>query len=151
MKILAAKHKTYMGGGQWDYIDPSTMVNKVGKYIYQHLEGGQRISYQANVCDITTLMYYMIKPEVREQMRQYDEKLHGIGEEIYEMKININITTYTNCLRVNVIEITPDERTLGFFKLTQTDLMSLPNCKDKTMQFIKSRIEKYYDKWEVLL
>ncbi len=140
-----------MGSGKWDYVDPSTMVNKVGAYLYKHLEGGLNIKYLSNECEIVTLMYYMIKPEVREQMRQYDEKLNGIGEEIYEMKLFIDITTYSNCLRINVIEITPEERTLGFLKLTPPDLMSLPNCKDKTMKFIKSRIEKYYNKWEVLI
>ena len=94
MKILSTSHKTYMGGGNWQYIDPPTMVNKVGKYIYNSLEGKEKIKYLPNMVDIDTLMYYMIKPEVREQMRQYDEKLNGIGEEIYEMRININITTY---------------------------------------------------------
>ena len=73
-------------------------------------------------------------------------------EDIYEMNIYFNITTYSGkYIRINIIQLDEYEVTLGFLRLEPTDLMSLPYCKDLLLRYTKKVIEKRYDGYEVLI
>lgn len=89
-------------------IPANLAVNKIGKYLYNHLDGAYRYKTSANNCDV----YFIL--------------LYQDGDEVEEMHINLNITTYQNKIRVNVIEVTPEEKTLGYAcyepELIQIDL-----------------------------
>ena len=93
----------------------------------------------------------MIKPEVRQAMKQYPTELKGIEDEVYEMNIYLNITTYGQYIRVNVIKLDEYEQTLGYMRLEPKELISLPYCKDKIVKYVKKVIEKHYENYEVLI
>ena len=78
-------------------ITGSQLVNKVGKYLYNHLDGAYKYSKDRNTYDVYVTLLYELKPEYG-----------GIPNDVQEMTIDISITTYQNKIRVDTIEMTPE-------------------------------------------
>lgn len=127
MIVLSAK--------QSQKIPANLAVNKISKYLYKHLDGAFKFQVSANMCDIYFLLLYQVP---------------GIPD-VKEMHINLNVTTYQNKVRVNVIEVTPEERTLGFDcyepELIQTDLEA---AKKKIFDKVVKRVSKAYEKYDFI-
>jgi hypothetical protein len=148
MKILAKKQNDEY----YNRLPLPSQVKRLGKYLKEHLEGVYKVQEPPNEYIVYTTIMYMIKPEVRKAMKQYPTELKGIEDEVYEMNIYLNITTYGGkYIRVNVIKLDEYEITLGFLRLDRMDLMSLPNCKEKILEYTKKVIEKHYENYEVLV
>jgi hypothetical protein len=129
-----------------------SQVKRLGKYLKDNLTGVYKVQEPPNEYVIYTTILYQIDPEVRKAMKRYPTELKGIEEEIYEMNIYFNITTYAGkYIRINIIQLDEYEKTLGFLRLDNLDLMSLPDCKRKLLAYTKQRIEKRYDGYEVLI
>lgn len=150
MKILA-KTKFDNKDEYYNKLPPATMVKRVGNFLAKNLEGVYKVLEKSNTYILYTTILYQIKPEVRKAMKPYQKEFQGIEETIYEMNIYLNVTTYQKCIRVDVIELDENEKTLGFIKFTPDELISLPYCKDKLLAYIKKRIEKAYEMYEVLI
>ena len=87
----------------------SQSVNSIGKYLYKNLSGSINFKKSSNMFDIWTIVLYQIPSELIKKYNLTEDKY----KEDHEMVININITTYQEKIRVNLIEETPDEVTLG--------------------------------------
>ena len=116
-------------------------VKRVGKYIYNHIDGAYKYYSGSNQFDIYFTLYYETPLQNRLVGQKYD---------VEEMRININITTYQNKLRVNVIEITPEEKTLGFDLFKPEELTDLTLAYTKILQRVRYRIEKAYKDYDFL-
>ena len=147
MKIYAKKQNDEY----YNRLPLPTQVKRLGKYLKDHLEGVYKVKEPPNEYIVYTTIMYMIKPEVRQAMKQYPTELKGIEDEVYEMNIYLNITTYGQYIRVNVIKLDEYEQTLGFLRLEPKELISLPYCKDKIVRYVKKVIEKHYENYEVLI
>ena len=89
-------------------LQPAQIVNRVGAYLYKHLDGAFKYNKSGNTFDIYTTVLYQIP---------YLQRIPGRGREyndVHEMTLLITLTTYSNKVRVNVIEETPERKTLGF-------------------------------------
>ena len=128
-----------------------SQVKRLGKYLKDNLNGVYKVVEPPNEYVIYSTILYQIDPEVRKAMKRYKEELHGIEENVYEMNIYYNITTYGKYIRVDVIQLDEYEITLGFLRLEPKDLISLPYCKQKIVNYCKKRIEKKYEGYEVLI
>lgn len=148
MKILAKKQ---FNDEYYNRLPLPSQVKRLGKYLKDHLEGVYKVQEPPNEYIIYTTILYQVAPEVRRAMKPYQKEFQGIEEEIYEMGIYLNITTYGEYIRVNVIQLDEYEQTLGFLRLDHKDLMSLPYCKDKILRYTKKVIEKHYEGYEVLI
>lgn len=115
-------------------IPASKMVNRLGKYLYNHLDGAFKYKKSGNTFDIYTTLLYELK-----------EEYGGVKNDVREMTLNINITTYQNTIRVNTIEVTPDERTLGYDLLKPELLDDLDAAQSVIMTKVHKRIDKAYD------
>ena len=150
MKIFA-KQKFNNNDEYYNRLPLPSQVKRLGKYLKDHLEGVYKVVEPPNEYIIYTTILYQIDPEVRKMMKQYPDELHGIEENIYEMNIYLNITTYQKYIRVNVIQLDEYEVTLGFLRLGPEDLISLPYCKKKIVDYVKKVIERKYKGYEVLI
>jgi hypothetical protein len=107
MLIEASKH------AKNNYVEPvvpaGQLVNRIGKYFYKHLDGAFKMEKTANMCDVYTTVLYEIPPEVVKICNLENSPY----AEVNELNININITTYQNKIRVNLIEMSPEERTIS--------------------------------------
>lgn len=149
MKIYA-KQK-FNNEEYYNQLAKPTQVKRLGKYLKDNLTGVFKVTEPPNEYIIYTTILYQIKPEVRKALKRYQKEFQGKEEDIYEMNIYLNLTTYKQFIRINVIELDENEQTLGYMRLSQQDLMSLPFCKTKIMEFVKKVIEKKYEDYEVLI
>ena len=65
--------------------------------------------------------------------------------EVQEMNIDINLTTYQNKLRMNLIELSPDERTLGFYVIVPEKIEDEDFAKDWIMSNVRKTLNKLFD------
>lgn len=120
-------------------IPASQQVNRIGKYLYKHLEGAFKSVKSGNMYDIYTTLLYQLLPE-------YGGKIN----DVQEMTVNINITTYQNKIRVDTIEMTPKERTLGFDLFQPEVMQDLPTASEKIMKKVVGRLRKAYQEYDIL-
>ena len=151
MKILA-KAKVSKNDEYYNRLPLPSQVKRLGKYLKDNLTGVYKVTEPPNEYVIYTTIFYQIDPEVRKMMKRYPTELKGIEEDIYEMNIYFNITTYAGkFIRINIIQLDENEMTLGFLRLDKLDLLSLPDCKKKLLAYTKKVIEKRYEGYEVLI
>ena len=137
MKIFCKQQK------QWE---PSQLVNRVGRYIYDHIDDAYNCVRTSNTCDVYMHVMY------RDKSVEHEGRTHGRGyNDVSVMSINVSITTYSHKLRVNVIEIDPFERTLGFDLYDPIaiggDIVNLANL---IYTKVKKRIERAYKEYEFI-
>lgn len=135
MIILANKAQT-----------PQQLVNTVGKYLYKNIDGAFKFDKSSNMCDVYFTLLYQIPADIR--------KFYGIDNAKYadvnEMTININVTTYQNKLRLNLIEEDPNELTLGSLVYNLEKDENLNNLRLKILTYLRKRLEKRYQGWEFI-
>lgn len=128
-----------------------SQVKRLGKFLKDNLTGVYKVQEPPNEYIIYTTILYQVDPELRKAMKRYEKEFHGVEEDIYEMNIYFNITTYSKYIRVNIIQLDEYEITLGYLRFEPKDLISLPYCKQKLLAYTKKVIEKKYDGYEVLI
>lgn len=119
----------------------SKQVKRIGQYLYKHIDGAYDFKSSSNNYDVYFLLLYELKKELREPGKEYP---------VQEMKININVTTYQNKVRINIIELTPKERTIGFDLYTPEKVQDLPKAYPVIMEKIYKRIYKAYEDYYFL-
>lgn len=143
MKIYC-KTKTTTKQNYQPYISTNLQINKIGKYIYKNIDGAFKYETSSNTCDVYFTLLYQIP---------YWYRIPGKGPEyndVHEMTIDINLTTYQNKIRVNILEMTPDERTLGSFVLKPEQLYDLENTKQIIFDKVVGRVKVMYSEYDFL-
>ena len=131
--------KIYIRSANQNNLPASTQVNRVGKFLYNHLDGAYKYTKSSNMYDVYVTLLYQLKPE------------YGGGvNEVEEMTININITTYQNKVRVNTIEMTPMERTLGYDIMKPEEMIDLQKAMEIIKWKVGNRIRKAYKEYIIL-
>lgn len=120
-------------------IPNSKLVNKIGEYLYKNLDGAYKIKKDRNVCDVYITLLYQLK-----------EEFGGNPNEVEEMSIIISITTYNDKIRIDTIELTPDEYTLGFDLIVPDTISDLPTAKKIVEWKVGNRIRKAYKNYLIL-
>lgn len=119
----------------------SKQVKRIGQYLYKHIDGAYDFKSSSNNYDVYFLLLYELKKELREPGKDYP---------VQEMRININVTTYQNKVRINIIELAPKERTIGFDLYTPEKVQDLQKAYPVIMEKIYKRIYKAYEDYYFL-
>lgn len=127
-------------------IPASQLVGRVGKYIYKHLDGAFKCKSTGNTYDVWITVLYQIPPRLVEKYKLTDPKYLDVNE----ITVNLNITTYQNKLRVNVIEVTPEEKTLGCDVIPPDKLQDLKQAYDLIYSKVIKRITKEFADFDFL-
>lgn len=117
----------------------SALVNKIGQYLYKHLDGAFKYKKDRNTYDVYVTLLYELK-----------EEYGGTKNDVQEMTINISITTYQNKIRVNTIEVTPQARTLGFDLFPIDKMYDMRLAMDIIKWKVSKRIQKAYEHYIIL-
>lgn len=134
---------------------PSQLINSLGKYLFKNLGGSINFKKSSNTFTLWTLILYQIPYSI---IKKYN--LPNIQEtDVQEMTICIDMTTYQNKLRFNIIEETPDQQTLGC-KVINLQLSKYQNVKtnqelfhivmEELQKYIYSQLSKRYDGYDFL-
>ena len=120
-------------------------VNRIAKYLKQHIDGAYKVSFSPMTADVYLTIYYQIPRHVLELMKKYNAKLENT--DMNSMDIDISITSYQNKVRINVIRMDDNEKTLGHFVLKPEDIVDLGDMlgliKAKVSQFIEKEYADY--------
>ena len=120
-------------------IPASQQVNMIGRYMYNWLDGAFKFKTTPNTFDVYITLLYR---------EPYVENVSD--PEVHEMVLDLNITTYLNKIRVNVIELSPEERTLGFDIYEPESLYNIEEGAALIFKKICKRISKAYKEYEFL-
>ena len=112
-----------------------SQINKIGKYLYKHIDGSFKIAFNAMECDVWMRMYY----------QEFDKP-----ETLDEMHFDINITSYQNKIRINITEDTNLEKTIGQIILSESEVSNLELARKKILNRIKKFIDKEYSDYEFI-
>lgn len=135
--------KLYIKSANNQKLEAGQQVNRIGKYLYKHLDSAFKMEKSVNTCDVYFTLYYQIP---------YLQRRPGKGErnEVEEMVIDLSITTYQNKVRVNILEVTPDERTLGFKAWKPELLQDLELSQTMILDEVKKKVEKAYQDFDFI-
>ena len=114
------------------------MVNRIGRYLYDNLDGAFDLKKSPNMVDVYVTVLYQLP---------IDKQIIGKGREyndVHEKTIDINITTYQNKVRVDIIELDEMERTLGYDLYEPKKLENLADAKKLIFQRAVKRLSKAY-------
>ena len=87
-------------------IPASKLVNMLGKYLYKHIDSAFKYNVSGNMNDIYFYVYYQ-RSRLNQDWTKPDEY-----NDMHEMTINLNLTTYSNKISLNLIEVSPSDKTL---------------------------------------
>lgn len=130
--------------GNVPQLQAGQQVNRVGKYLYKHLDGAYKIENSQNTVDVYITLLYQIP---------YLQRIPGRGREynsVHELTLDLNITTYQNKLRVNIIEMNDNERTLGHNTYDEELLKDLELTKDLIFQNVVKKVSKAYEEYDFI-
>lgn len=123
-------------------VSTNQLVNQVGRYLYNHIDGAYKAVKRSNVYDIYMDVYYQLP-----RLQQVPGREAEGYNDMHEMKLNISLTTYQNKIRVNIHEITPEQWTFGYILIPPEYLQDIHNAQkliyDKVCQKIQKRYEDY--------
>lgn len=119
-------------------------VNRVGKYLYKHLDSAQDIKYSPNTCDVYIGLLYQRKKEDRDWTKPNEYN------DMHEMRINLSITTYSNKIRVNIIEVTPMEKTIGSDVYPPEDFIDIQKGCTKVYEKVCRRLTKAFESYDFI-
>lgn len=115
------------------------MVNRIGRYLYDNLDGAFDLKKSPNMVDVYVTVLYQLP---------IDKQIIGRGykyNDVHEKTIDINITTYQNKVRVDIIELDEMERTLGYDLYEPKKLENLADAKKLIFQRAVKRLSKAYE------
>lgn len=134
------------GSGNEQKLQAGQQVNRVGKYLYKHLDGAYKMTKSPNMCDVYITVLYQIPHRLIIKYGLEESKY----EKVNEMTVDLNITTYQNKLRINVIEMTKNERTLGHNVYDPSKLENLEEASKKIYDNVCKKLAKAFEDYEFL-
>ena len=120
-------------------------VNKIGKYLAHNIAGAFKLTVSPNTCDVYFILLYQVPTPYQIPGKQSE----GYND-VHEMTIDINITTYSNKIRVDTIEVDPKSRTLGFDLFDSKKFHDLKEFRDAIMKKVIKRVAKAYAEYDYL-
>lgn len=130
MDTVERRHNTTM-----NEIDPSQLVNRLGKYLYKHIDSAYKITYRPSTVDIYMYMYY---------------QEHDVADSMQQINFIVNIATYAKKIRVNVIEDTEMENTIGHQVFWPDELKDLPEAQKKIYDMVCHAVEREYSDYDFI-
>lgn len=109
------------------------MVNKVGKYLKQHIDSAYKVRFEPQQCIVYMETYYQLPED---------------PDSFNVMPILLSIAAYQNKLRINITEDSPSENTIGQIILTAQDIADMSTTKKKILQGIIKCLNKEYEEFD---
>lgn len=113
-------------------LSPEQQVNRIGKYLSKHLDGVYKTRRGPNTYDIYVHFEYQDFPEYTE------------SPPVHKHDILIMLTAYNNKVRVDTIELTEKEKTLGFDTFSSELFNDLKQGMLLVLQAVKKNVAKQY-------
>jgi len=120
-------------------INLNKIINRLGKYLNKHIDGAYDYYTESNTSIVKFLVYYQIKQIPDQPGGEYDYS------DLKEIDFEINITTYQDFIRINILEISPNETTIGYLKYDSGNIVFGDILSD-----IQKKIRRRFEGYEFL-
>lgn len=127
-------------------MEVTKLVNTVGKSLYKRLDGSYSFKKGNGFSEVRSTILYQIPKEVSDRYNLVQEE----RDKVNAMDVMINITTYSNKIRVEVIELSPEEKTIAFKTFKSEAFSNIQQGLSTVYSFITSSIEKEFNGYEIL-
>ena len=122
----------------------SKAVKELGRYLYKNIDSAYDQTSSGNMYDIYMTVYYQV-PEYM-QVPWMDEQYN----DLQEMNILLNLTTYQNKIRINILVNDENEKTLGYYLLSPETLHDIEKAKSTILKIVKKRLNKEFEDYEFI-
>ena len=119
------------------------LVNNLGRYLYKHIDSAYKGVNSANTYDVYMIVYYQLPGE--KQIPGKDDI-----NDVHEMIINLNLTTYQNKIRLNMNEVTEDEWTFGQMIISPEKLEDMDKVRKMILDRVHKRLEKQFSEYDFI-
>lgn len=110
----------------------NSLLKPLAKYLYTNIGSATSWTSQSNVVTVQFTVYIVHPIDVE-------------GQTIDHVDLEVNITTYSNKIRIELFEKTPLERTLAFYVYTPENVQDFKYMKTDILKKIKKAVTKYYE------
>lgn len=157
MKILLTT-KSKKNDEYYNRLPPATMVKRIGDYLVNNLVDARKLGEQPNRYELVFDMMHMLPEDLRKQMKEFKEITTDFDPDIiYIDNLYISIVTYSNSIWAYMtVNHSSDphinagsEKTIGTMKFSPNDLISLPYCKDKLVNYMVKKVQREFKKYDI--
>lgn len=157
MKILLST-KSKKNDEYYNRLPPATMVKRIGDYLVNNLVDAKKLREQPNRYELVFDMMHMLPEDLRKQMKEYQQITSEFDPDIiYIDNLYVSIVTYSNSIwAYMIIRHSTDsnigagpEKTIGTMKFKPDDLISLPYCKDKLLNYMIKKVQREFKKYDM--
>lgn len=121
-------------------------VNKIGEYLYRHIDSATDYKKSPNMYDVYMNVYYQAPTRTLDPLSKQKESL----SDLQEFPIDINITTYDDKIRVNLLLDDENETTLDFKTYTLTNPVNYEKLRIDVMKRIYKVLNKLFEGYEFI-
>ena len=157
MKILLST-KSKKNDEYYNKLPPATMVKRIGAYLVNNLVDARKLREEPNRFELVFDMMHMLPENLRKQMKEYQQITSEFDPDIlYIDNLYVSIVTYSNSIwAYMIIRHSTDsnlgagpEKTIGTMKFKPDDLISLPYCKDKLLNYMVKKVQREFKKYDI--
>ena len=157
MKILLST-KSKKNDEYYNKLPPATMVKRIGNYLVNNLVDARKLREEPNRFELVFDMMHMLPEDLRKQMKEYQQITSNFDPDIlYIDNLYVSVTTYSNSIWAYItINRTSDEhlgageeKTIGTMKFLPKDLISLPACKEKLVNYMVKKVQREFSKYDI--
>lgn len=157
MKILLST-KSKKNDEYYNRLPPATMVKRIGDYLVNNLVDARKLREEPNRYELVFDMMHMLPEDLRKKMKEYQQITTDFDPDIlYIDNLYVSIVTYSNSIWAYMtIEHSTDthigagpEKTIGTMKFKPEDLISLPYCKDKLLNYMIKKVQREFKKFDI--
>lgn len=125
-------------------LSANQQVNRLGNFLYKHIDGAFNYKKSSNMYDVYMTILYQLPVD------KQDEAKGKEFNDLHEMTLDINVTTYLNKVRINIIEMTPEEKTIGYDLYEPEKLEDLVKASETILKKIQKRISREFREYDFL-
>lgn len=157
MKILLST-KSKKNDEYYNRLPPATMVKRIGDYLVNNLVDARKLREEPNRYELVFDMMHMLPEDLRKQMKEYQQITSDFDPDIlYIDNLYISVVTYSNSIwAYMIVHHSSDphidagpEKTIGTMKFKPDDLISLPACKDKLLNYMVKKVKREFKKFDI--
>lgn len=127
-------------------LDTTKLPGVVGKALYKRLDGAYSYKASSNTSEVKSTILYQIPVEVSDKYNLSQEE----RDQVNVMDVLIALTTYSNKIRVEVVELSPKEKTIGFRVFPKEYFENVQDGIQRVLAFVAKSIKKEFDGYDVL-
>ena len=127
-------------------VEMSKVQQSIAKRLYKELDGAYSLIKKSNLSEVESTILYQIPQHVSD----YYNLPKDVRDEVNVMDVLISTASYADKVRIEIIERSPEEKTIAFRSFKAKDFENVQKGVQKVVDYIKFSIREEFSKYEVL-